>query len=64
MSSLQPSLSEDLEFKGKLVFRIIKPETSRIAEIDAKKNSNFNKMFHKDVPLFWIQRTENWLIIR
>jgi hypothetical protein len=27
----------DLEFKGKLVFRIIKPETSRIAEIDAKK---------------------------
>jgi hypothetical protein len=37
MSSLQPSLSADLEFKGKLVFRIIKPETSRIAEIDAKK---------------------------
>jgi hypothetical protein len=37
MSSLQPSLSADLEFKGKLVFRIIKPETRRIAEIDAKK---------------------------
>jgi hypothetical protein len=26
-----------LELKGKLVFTIIKPETSRIAEIDAKK---------------------------
>lgn len=31
------SLSAVLELKGKLVFTIIKPETSRIAEIDAKK---------------------------
>jgi hypothetical protein len=44
-------LSADLEFKGKLVFRIIKPETKPAGSLKLMPiNSNFNKMFHKDVP--------------